>query len=448
MTVQSTIASVAALTVLSFAAAPSVSSQTARGPDRPRVLVTTDIGGTDPDDFQSMVHLLLYADVLDVEGIVSSPYGAGRREHIVQVIDRYAADYPNLKRHSDRYPEPDALRRLAKQGAIDSLIGSGVGQRTEGSEWSVQCARRNDPRPLWVLVWGGIDDLAQALHDAPDILPKLRVYFIGGPNKMWSVDAYNYIEEQHAGLWMIEANSTYRGWFVGGEQSGDLGNRAFVTAHVAHRGALGDFFATLLDGTIKMGDSPSVGYLLRNSLDDPSRPGWGGQFVRLWDGRKTIFDRFTTERDTAEAFGVVEFALTVPAGMTRNHTAEMLFDNRIPAAGQNDGKVLRFRFSPRDAKVWPYVIRSSFSGLDGQAGRFTAAMPPWARTARASARHPRWWTDDPDPAAAESVHAGAASVSRWRAEFLRDFAARLERTRPAVAPRHPHEPSRSALTHR
>jgi hypothetical protein len=37
-----------------------------------RVLVSTDIGGTDPDDFQSMVHLLVYADVLDIEGLVSS----------------------------------------------------------------------------------------------------------------------------------------------------------------------------------------------------------------------------------------------------------------------------------------------------------------------------------------------------------------------------------------
>jgi hypothetical protein len=188
--------------------------------DRPRVLVTSDIGGTDPDDFQSMVHFLLYADAFDVEGIVSSPYGPGRREHILQVIDRYAIDYPNLKRHSDRYPEPDALRRIAKQGAIDSSIGSGVGQRTDGSDWIVQCARQSDARPLWVLVWGGIDDLAQALHDAPDILPKLRVYFIGGPNKMWSVDAYNDIEEHHPDLWMIEANSTYRGWFTGGNQSG------------------------------------------------------------------------------------------------------------------------------------------------------------------------------------------------------------------------------------
>src|SRR4249919_2786322 len=69
---------------------------------RPRVIVSTDIGGTDADDFQSMVHFLVYADMFDVEGVISSPYGAGRREHILQVIDRYATDYPNLKTYSDR----------------------------------------------------------------------------------------------------------------------------------------------------------------------------------------------------------------------------------------------------------------------------------------------------------------------------------------------------------
>ena len=148
-----------------------------------------------------------------------------------------------------------------------------------------------------MLVWGGIDDLAQALHDAPDILPKLRVYFIGGPNKMWSVDAYNYIEQKHPALWMIEANATYRGWFTGGNQAGEWDNKAFTPAHIAGRGALGDFFATQLDGTIKMGDSPSVGYLLHGTPDDPSQPGWGGSFVRIWDGRKTVFDRLTTPAD-------------------------------------------------------------------------------------------------------------------------------------------------------
>ena len=405
---------------------------------RPRVIVSTDIGGTDPDDLQSMVHFLLYADLFDVEGLVSSPYGPGRREHILQVIDYYDRDYANLRTHSKSYPTPDALRTITKQGALESAGPAGVDKPTEGSNWIVQCARRPDPRPLHVLVWGGIDDLAQALHDAPDILPKLRVYFIGGPNKMWSVDAYNYVEQRHPALWLIEANTTYRGWFTGGNQVGDLGNAAFVRAHVAGHGALGDFFATLLNGTLKMGDSPSVGYLLYGTPEDPSQPGWGGRFVRIWDGRKTIFDRLTTQSDTVEAFGVVELALPVPAGMTRGQSARMIVDGRIPAVAANDGRVLRFRFSPRDAKLWPYVIRSDFPGLDGQSGTFTAVPPPAGRTTRSSARHPNWWIDDPDPAAAEGIHHGAQSVSRWREAFLRDFAARLLRSKaPAGSSGHP-----------
>jgi hypothetical protein len=380
-----------------------------------------------------MVHLLVYADVFDLEGLVSSPFGPGRKEHILQVIDEYERDYPKLRTYSERYPTPAALRAMSKEGALDSPGPAGVGPATEGSQWIVQCARRSDPRPLHVLVWGGIEDLAQALHDAPDILPKLRVYFIGGPNKMWSVDAYNYIEQNHPKLWIIEANATYRGWFTGGNQAGEWGNAQFVATHLAGRGALGTYFATHLKGVIKMGDTPSVGWLLHGTPADPTQPGWGGKFVRIWDGRKTVFDRITTEADRAEVFGVVEFELPLPAGMSRENSARMIIDGRIPAVATNDGRVLRFRFSPRDAKVWPYVIRSDFAGIDGKAGKFTAVPPPAERTRRPSSVHPNWWIDDPDPAAAEGVHPGAKSVNRWREDFLKDFAARMNRCAAPVS---------------
>jgi hypothetical protein len=37
-------------------------------PVKPRILVSTDIGGTDPDDNQSMIHLLMYNELFDIEG--------------------------------------------------------------------------------------------------------------------------------------------------------------------------------------------------------------------------------------------------------------------------------------------------------------------------------------------------------------------------------------------
>ncbi|WP_261342831.1 DUF1593 domain-containing protein [Pirellulimonas nuda] len=391
------------------------------------MVVSSDIGGTDPDDVQSMVHLLVYADKLDIAGLIASPYGQGRKQQILQVIDAYERDYPNLVTHSDGYPTPAALRALCKQGALEPPGPSGFGRPTEGSEWIVQCARRDDPRPLHVLVWGGIDDLAQALHDAPDILPKLRVYFIGGPNKKWSVDAYNYVEQDHPLLWMIEANAAYRGWFVGGEQKGEWSNRGFVAKHVAGHGALGDCFSNA-KADLKMGDTPSVARLLHGVPDDPTQPGWGGRFVRIWDGRKTIFDRQTTASDKAEVFGVTQFVLPAPKRYTAQNSAVMVFDGGQPASvGASEGKSLRFRFSPRDAKVWSYVIKSDHPSLNGQTGKFTAVAPPVERTSHPSALHPNWWIDDPDPATAEGVHPGAKSVNQWRVDFLTDFASRMQR---------------------
>jgi len=79
---------------------------------RHRIVVSTDIGGTDPDDFQSMVHLLVYADVLEIEGLISSPYGDGRTQAILDVIDCYEKDFNNLKTYSDKYPTPDVAEGL------------------------------------------------------------------------------------------------------------------------------------------------------------------------------------------------------------------------------------------------------------------------------------------------------------------------------------------------
>jgi hypothetical protein len=409
---------------------PDRTATTRRGalPDeRPRVLVSTDIGGTDPDDFQSMVHLLVYADVLDLEGLVSSPYGPGREKHISEVIDCYEKDYANLKTHSDRYPTPDALRAITKQGETERAPYAGVRRPTEGSRWIAECARRDDRRPLHILVWGGIEDLAQALHDAPDMLPKLRVYYIGGPNKKWGTHAFQYIADHHPALWIIEANATYRGWFVGGNQQGEWGNKEFVKRHVAGHGALGEFFKKQLNGTSKMGDTPSVAWLLKGNPDDPSKPGWGGQFVRAWDRPCLRFDRLTTKADRMEVFGILELVLPLGAGAPEKAEAHLIVENQsLPGHAADDG-TMRFRFCPKEAKTFSFTIRGNVPSFDGKKGGITAAPPSPDLAKHPSAKYPNWWTDDPSPQFAEGPHHGAKTASRWREEFLRDFAARMDR---------------------
>lgn len=407
-------------------------------PARPRVLVSTDIGGTDFDDFQSLVHLLVYADAFEIEGLVSSPYGPGRKEHIMTVLEHYATDYPRLRTWSKEYPTPDALRERTKQGETEVAPYAGFRQTTEGSAWIVTCARRPDPRPLHVLIWGGLEDLAQALHDAPDILPRLRVHFIGGPNKKWSPDAYHYLATHHPSLWIIESNSTYRGWFTGGKQDGDLAATAFTPAHAAGRGALGDFFArgirfeaqTRTD--LKMGDTPTVAWLLRGDPALPFQPGWGGRFVRAWPRPYALFDRFTTADDRIEFCGILELALPVGAGAPTQVEARMEIENQA-LIGHVDGTgSVRFRFCPKDAKTYRYTIRSNAPALDGRTGAVTAVLPAPEAALTPDPARPNWWTDDPSPAVAEGVHQGARTVSQWREAFLRDFAQRLERCRVAA----------------
>lgn len=246
---------------------------------RPRVMVSTDIGGSDPDDFQSMVHLLLYADVLDIEGLISSPPHSGRKRNILEVIDAYERDYPRLAARSARYPQPDRLRALTMQGATAPAPPAGHNRPTEGSDWIIRQAGRDDPRPLYILVWGSITDVAQAVHDGPAIKDRIRVYSIGSWNTRNDRAARDYLFDQHRDLWWIEADTTFRGMYIGGDQEGDLHNRRFVDRYVRDRGALGTlFFEKKPD--IKMGDTPSVLYLLRGNPDDPSSDHWGGRFER------------------------------------------------------------------------------------------------------------------------------------------------------------------------
>jgi uncharacterized repeat protein (TIGR02543 family) len=253
----------------------ALASQADTKATKPRVIVSTDIGG-DPDDYQSMVHYLIYADRFDTEGLIASP-GTGRKDNILSVINAYETDYPSLASNSSEYPSPATLRPLAKQGATVASPAAGYSSATEGSNWIISCADKADSRPLYVLVWGAITDVAQAVHDAPRIKSKIRVYFIASWNTSQDKNARNYLYNSHSDLWWIECNSTFRGMYVGGTQTGDLGNLTFIAQHVRYHGALGDFFYSKKTD-LKMGDSPSVLYMLNGDPGAPTTQHWGGMF--------------------------------------------------------------------------------------------------------------------------------------------------------------------------
>jgi hypothetical protein len=77
--------------------------------------------------------------------------------------------------------------------------------------------------------------------------------------------------------------------YLGGNQSGDLGNTTFVSTHIHKHGALGNLY-TAKSSTLKMGDTPSVLYLLSplvgrvGNWDNPTGDSWGGTFTRTSHG--------------------------------------------------------------------------------------------------------------------------------------------------------------------
>ncbi|XOV91374.1 MAG: nucleoside hydrolase-like domain-containing protein [Bacteroidota bacterium] len=397
--------------------------------NKTRILISTDIGGTDPDDFQSIIHLFMYANEFEIEGLVSSPYGPGRKSHILEMIDLYEEDLPKLEMHADGFPSPDYLRSISKQGGIDAAPFKGWTKPTEGSEWIIQAAKKVDDRPLWILVWGGIDDIAQALHDAPEITENIRVYWIGGPNKKWGVNAYTYVAENHPDLWMIEANATYRGWFLDGESSEDLTNDNFFKNHIKANGALGADFKNHYNGSIKMGDTPSLAYLMNGNPNDPTGESWGGSFVKIKHSTKDLFEPNTTLEDTVTVYSIIEWyfdgpEIDIPLDSSC-FTADIL-GQEWPGYYLGSGKY-GIRYSSKKPEAGSYRFTSDIPGFVIQEGQYVSENP-WPGNEKEDdiKLGGSWYSDNPAPELFFGVQQGARTVSKWRSEFLSDWAERWD----------------------
>lgn len=242
------------------------------------LIISTDIGGDDPDDHQSLVHFLLYSDRFETLGIISSPPGKGRISDIEEVLDAYEKDFTKLKSTGLDYPKPDQLRRVSSQGVTEIQSTEKPEKLSSGAEYMVKKIL-DIGKPVYVLVWGSMTDLAQAIHFHPEIKPLIRVYSIGSWNTQQDQKSRDYLWNYHHDFWWIENNTTFRGMYMGGTQEEPWGNRSFVERFVKDYGALGKLFYEKKPD-IKMGDTPSVLYLLDGNPENPEGESWGGSFVK------------------------------------------------------------------------------------------------------------------------------------------------------------------------
>ena len=284
-------------------------SRIGRDKPQPRLVVLTDIssltaGVAEPDDGQSLIRLMLYANEFDIEGLIAtSNLGHGQKTRpdlIRQVVDAYQKVRSNLQQHDPRYPPAEALWDCIKAGQevaglrIPVEASVGQGKDTEASEWIMRVVDRPDPRPVWVVIWGGSADLAQALwrvrrdrtpEDLNGFMARLRVHAIGDQDSTGP-----WIREQFPGLFMITQRRAYRGMYRGGDAS--LVSSEWVETHIHGHGSLGDLYPNYRGGDIwsgtlgpvrgiKEGDTPSFLSLVLNGLSDPVHPwfgSWGGRF--------------------------------------------------------------------------------------------------------------------------------------------------------------------------
>ena len=269
-----------------------------------RVIVMTDIAN-EPDDQMSLVRFLLYSNEFDVEGLVATTStwmkNRVRPDVINAVLDGYEAVQPNLLKHGEGFPQAAALRHAVTTGQpAYGMAGVGPDKLSPGAQLILLAAQRPDPRPLWILAWGGTNTLAQALlsartakpaGDLEAIVSKLRVYAISDQD-----DAGPWIRREFPALHYIVTPSTQDGQqYDFATWTGISGDRFYrnapgadfttfteewVNEHVRSHGPLGKLYP--VPCCIHEGDSPSFLGLLDNGLAgamSPTYGGWGGRYV-------------------------------------------------------------------------------------------------------------------------------------------------------------------------
>lgn len=263
-----------------------------------RVLVLTDIEA-DPDDSQSLVRFLTYANQWDVEGLIATTSIHQKTrvapETIHQILTAYGKVQPNLLKHEPGYPTAQALKSKVKKGlALYGMTGVGEGHDSEGSDWIIKLLEKPDNRPLWVSVWGGPNTLAQALwrikktkspEQASKLYNKLRIYTISDQD-----DSGPWIRKTFPTIFFVcspgysYGQATWLGITTPAPGSNrEVVSNEWLAQHIQQgHGPLGVAYPDVAYGM--EGDSPSFLGLIPNGLNDSEHPNFGG-----WGGRYTLY---------------------------------------------------------------------------------------------------------------------------------------------------------------
>lgn len=282
--------------------------------ERPRLAILTDIGG-DPDDEQSMIRLMAYANEFDIEILMATAVRkkhakagpAVRPQFIQRIVSAYGEVLPNLSRHAEGWPTVDQLQSTIVSG--NPRYGRAYVGEGHDSEGSGTLIARIDAgtaeRPLNVAVWGGQTDLAQALwrvkHDRDPadyaaFVRKFRAFDVNDQDVIadWMSAEFpglHYILAKKRTIGGKPQDGTYRGMYVTGDYS--TTSAEWVEKNIRATGPLGALYpmktSTLPNphGCFKEGDTLSMFFFLPlggNDPDDPTKPGWGGQYRRMPDG--------------------------------------------------------------------------------------------------------------------------------------------------------------------
>ena len=285
---------------------------------KPRLVVCTDIAPADvePDDMESMVRLMAYADLFEIEALITSvgwncdPYPKEWAQYLQRVIEAYRKDVPKLMKRSEQksflplekengqqqigyWPSADYLKSRAVMGSERGGIKViGEDNDSQGSDLLIRLADEDDPRPIYVAAWGGANTLAQAIwrvkqtrstEDLKRFVRKFRIYTITDQDMQYNM-RMDRAYSSHMWLRKEFSDDLLFIWDEGAwQEQCELGKRHWQQhkQHIQGKGALGREYPDYKWGV--EGDTPSFLYVMPNGLTDPEDPrqaGWAGYHER------------------------------------------------------------------------------------------------------------------------------------------------------------------------